>query len=292
MYETRTAGLRRRERTGFSLVELLIVLSVVGILSAVAAPALLNMYSGSDAQTLENSAYELYAFYHEARRYAASHTREIAVVYLLSKNEFLVNRGASYGPQNGYVIRGMALAFKLTTEDFGGRSVRDQLDLPSCADGAYVLLPDAGGQFRYMKSETCVFLGLDDQLLETTGKEKEMHAIVLYRADEVLDPEGNVRRDRDVRWVPLTMPLKLQPYSGCTDFAAHVFDPSGRMLLPSDSLFTAQRLKLQVAPLPDPSLDADMTVDVPDSGGRPVLRGVPPVELHLYPATGRVKIVT
>lgn len=108
LYKYRMTG-----RTGFSLVELLVVLAIIGILGAISIP-IMRSFSRDD---MRNGARTVYTMLRAARMYAMSYNVETAVVYELD-DQFLSGSPMMDSLRNDSVrcIRAAQVMYKLPDE--------------------------------------------------------------------------------------------------------------------------------------------------------------------------------
>jgi Tfp pilus assembly protein FimT len=78
----------RRERLGFTLVELCVVMLLIVALTAVAVPSLAGFWQASQAR---NCAWQVAALAHRARDYAISHAVRVALEYDQAQGRFFLS---------------------------------------------------------------------------------------------------------------------------------------------------------------------------------------------------------
>ncbi|MCU0893799.1 MAG: GspH/FimT family pseudopilin [Rhodospirillales bacterium] len=79
----------RRATAGFTLFEVLVVLAIVGLVTAVVAPVLFRGLAGTEARTV---AREIAAALRQARGEAVAHNTDVAVTFDLSRRAYAVER--------------------------------------------------------------------------------------------------------------------------------------------------------------------------------------------------------
>jgi prepilin-type N-terminal cleavage/methylation domain-containing protein len=134
-------ALRRRARRGFTLLELLVVIAIVGMLAAVAAPALRGR--GDDGEVVR----KLASLYDAARGVALDRGRRVDVLLELSSGSYYVLGETSSGGDVDTVRAGrldLPAGARLT----GGRDgwARHTFDALGRARGDRLMLDDARGR--------------------------------------------------------------------------------------------------------------------------------------------------
>jgi general secretion pathway protein H len=123
---------------GFTLFEVLVVLAIIGLVTAVVAPVLFRGLAGTEARTV---AYEIAAALRQARSEAAAQNVDVAVVFDLSGHAFAVERSRPRAVPEGVAIELYAASV-------------EQLD---AATGGIRFFPDGsatGGQVTIGEGET------------------------------------------------------------------------------------------------------------------------------------------
>ncbi len=286
---------RRKGELGLSLIELLVVLGIIGIISAVAIPLLarVGLFTSSKADL---AARELFNVLRTAKIYATTHNVETAVAY-----GGLLVQDSRAGVGEVPVVDSVALARKLTRKEFLRHNANGALtdagftptNLP------FVPLKMREGTFKEMPNGTCILPDLFEfGQAQFSGREslKGLNEVRLWDIDGefLLEP----RFDYDLNG-------NLQVTENV--FPAHVFSVEGGLIAPEGR----QRLRLRVGLLPDAELGdrfyqepAGAWQEVPvffNTEGQfriptdPEPPGSPldiDVEILLYVATGRVKVAS
>ena len=106
---------------GFTLFEVLVVLAIIGLVTAVVAPVLFRGLAGTEARTV---AYEIAAALRQARGDAVAQNVDVAVVFDLSANAYAVERSRPRA-----VPEGVAIELLRRDEPTRGRHVAGNLDV-------------------------------------------------------------------------------------------------------------------------------------------------------------------
>lgn len=86
---------------GFTLFEVLVVLAIIGLMTAVVAPVLFRGLAGTQARAV---AYEIAAALRAARGEALAENADVAVMFDLSRNAYAVERSPARAVREGVAI--------------------------------------------------------------------------------------------------------------------------------------------------------------------------------------------
>jgi prepilin-type N-terminal cleavage/methylation domain-containing protein len=250
----------RRSR-GMSMVEILAVLTIVGILSAIAAPAFWKMGMFS-TDKVSGSARELYALMRAAKVYAAANGCEAGLAYgapvkpIDPMDDTKVDVIPVMDVEIGALRRLMNTVFMVRA-----LTDREKASLGKTGNW-YVPLQNPNGNIEPMLKNTCVYLDVQpyNPMILAAPSEFGLSAIQVCELDGLPMFE----------WQP-GVPAKM--------FEAHVFKPSGMM----KTTAAKQRFRVYVGLDPDQNPSQRFTDTA--TGREEVLR-----TLELYATTGRVKV--
>ncbi len=248
---------QRRDTAGLSLVELLVVLGMIGVISAVVVPAYIRSgWSGAGKSAF--AARELFTILKAARVYASTYNVETAVAYggaLIADSEL---SGSPCVPVADSVI----LARRLKREELIA------YNLPANSRDIFVPLSSADGVFRPLPKQMAVLPDLFE--VDATDVSKTgLMGIQLYdvNAPGYLDPRADGCSGLGILDYALDT---LVP----TSFPAHRFLPDGSM----NASGSLQRFRIRVGARPDaPYKDrffADSNTDVLQAETRPIIFNV------------------
>jgi len=278
-------GTSKKSTTGITLVELIVVLAIIGIMTALALPGIARLGTGSRNE-LSRAARETFTLLRAAKIYAATYRVDTAVVYS-PQNLLSVGGIASSNPIRH--VGSMAVFFK---------PLQPPPSMNGCP-GCFIPIPGESGQFAPLPQDTTIFLEevivSDVRDLDDIDGDNDRQEVRFQRFDF-----GNLQLRESTVFQNLGMKritvggldsnvidgIYSEFYSEMTRpdgstalFPAHVFKSSGRMDTDSTS---KERVRIYVAPSPElPELDRF----APEIG----LVATP---IDLYRSTGRVKLAT
>ena len=199
-------------RRGFTLVELLVVLSIVAVMTAVAVPMFSRMgiLSGDD---LKRGSRELYAMLRAAKLYAATYRVDTAIAYTTTAEAVGVDEGGATVYKTSERFRAIAMFYEHP-------HLQDNPLVFDNADGTaytgqriFVPVSEVGGGFKRLPGDSCVL----------PPAQGASDIFVLFpNSDVVEDTYMNGQympyKDWKLDWRPADRM-----------FPAHIFKPSGRL---------------------------------------------------------------
>jgi len=257
--QTRTGGARRRFDRGVTLVELLIVLGVIGLITAVVVPFAVNAgwFTSSKASF---AAREYYTLLKAASVYAGTYNVETAVAYgtrIVEDSEQLPeNPNLRYVP----VVESLVLARRLKREEIIELRERGHGLLVDPSADYYVPIESVEGIFRPLPNQTCLLPDIFEIEPETVSdplpvSKTGLLGVRLYDIADAAFLEPRYFRN------PITDELLHLDYSldGYVpdendpalpgSFPAHLFKPDGTLRVHPD--LARQRLRVRTGVLPE-----------------------------------------
>lgn len=301
----------RRGRAGLSLVELLVVLAMIGVLSAVLVPLAVRGGWGSGSKTAF-AARDVFTLLKAARVYASTHNVETALVY----GGNMVQDSEIAGNPCVPIIDSVMLARRIKREEM----IRINQFFPGTftdlgTSNVFVPITTADGGFRILPKQMVVLpdvftvQDVNGQFISRTG----LYGVQVYEPDAAayLEPRTDTCEGSTTQGSVLDYSVDSLGLS----FPAHRFQPDGSVRV-DDGI--PQRLRFRIGSRPDmtyqdrfytnPESDVLTSTDVPtrfaDSAGQmipmpffddgiPETNDYPDVDvwLEVFVPTGRVKLL-
>ena len=280
-------GTSNKSTRGVTLVELIVVLAIIGIMTALALPGIARLGSGSRNE-VSRAAREIFSLLRAAKVYAATYRVDTAVVY---------------NPQDLLPVNGIAASSTIRRVSAIAVLYKPLQPPPSmlgCA-GCYVPIPGESGQFALLPQDTTILLekvrvtdvqDLDD--IDGDGNFQEVR-FQAFDFENLQLLESDVFQALGMKEIPVggldsggggaveilnRLAPDPQDPSGAIkqEFPAHVFKSSGRIVWNSPK----ERVRIYVAPSPELAESDRFDPEI----------GLVAIPIHLYRSTGRVKIAT
>ncbi len=266
-------------RSGFTLVELLVVMAIIAILGVLAYPAFLSMLPSED---LSAASRDLYTKLQSARAYAATHRVNTALVYSLDNYVSPAEDPDNDDPLPEPILASGSQQFVRVIT-----SVAIMRELPPSAGayaGKFVPIDGAEGVFETLPGDAVLLLNdpgppyevyyVNDRPRvappEDSNDVQQVYRLGMSIVDAYVEGTGPDGPDTD--------PAKS------VSFLAHVFKPSGALDARGNAPEPPERVTLHVSLYPTAPVE-ERYVN-PDA-----LSEVRSVPLQLYKSTGRSRIV-
>lgn len=278
---------RRDKNQGLTLIELLIVLAIVGLLSSVAIPFVIQagLLSGNKSNLAGR---ELFNMLRAAKVYAGTYNVDTALAYTVRTVE------DSFSGEKVGIVDAMGLVRRLKRSELG--ELGNELSALGFDfdDELYVPVGTGGDAFRLVANDSCILQSLFFEYRPKrdvlVAADSALKAITILDARSIGVSVMTPRLNANLAPDPLGLFMNDPTDSDQFVFPAHVFNPSGEVT----GFSTKQRIKLRVGPLPtaDPDdrfVDSALVIN-PDNIHDPA--NLIHTEVTLYTAMGRVKVTS
>ena len=279
-YHKQVPQSNNRYNTGFTLVELLVVLTIVGLIASLAIPGLRSM--GAFARDdLKNGTRDLYTMIRAARNHAVTYRVNTAVVYVLD-NYQSPNVNAENTPilSSDQVmlreIRAAAVFVEAPPE-------------PGSTTSVYVPVDGEWGEFKEFRGNMSILLQ-DPEDASINYYQSARPRFDLTDAapsnDNSIASLGMVSIQAEITWVDNNDVVQV----GNMFFPAHVFRSSGR-LETSETSDRKERYTIHFGPSNTAPLEDRMTNPYPEDNDVIVNRRIAN-PIQIFRSTGRVQVAT
>lgn len=304
-------GKYRESRAGFTLVEVLVVLAIVALVSAIAIPGLAKLGAFSRDE-FKRATQETYSILRAAQLYATTYNVNTAVVYSMDNySPAEAATGTLEAPVNpitdsftGQIVRqfeAVSIMYQLPT------SMPNLLNgNPNPLKGCYVPISGELGEFRLLPEGMSILL-YNPEDLDVSDPMNPVYR-EYYKDENASNLSASAAINQLWRLgigtiefasgVPEALPaLELDNFLSTptnivkANFPAHVFKPSGRLTASTD----IERISLYIAPSSDRPLEERLVQpEIPDllytDSDGVVRSNLRYREIHLFKSTGRIAV--